>query len=73
MHLDFVARIMVLLNESLWARSLLCFANAHFAGLCGSDRTEVLFHPGFDGTTGLTNVHITVLAGVAVFAWIFEA
>lgn len=49
MHLDFVVRIMVLLNEILWARSLLCFANAHFFGLCSSDIADVSFRPGFDG------------------------
>jgi hypothetical protein len=46
-------------------RRLLRFVWSHMA--------EVLFHPGFDGTTGLTNVHFAVLAGVAVGAWIFEA
>jgi len=73
MRLGFVARIMLLLNEILWARSLSCFANAHFPGLCGEDMAEVWFHPGFDETTGLTNVHFAVLAGFAVCAWIFEA
>jgi hypothetical protein len=33
---------------------------------------EVLFYPGFDGNTGLTNVYFAVLAGVTVGAWIFE-
>jgi len=32
-----------------------------------------VFHPGFDGTTGLTNVHFALLSGVAVCAWIFDA
>lgn len=55
------------------ARSLLCFANADFSGLCGSDMAEVLLHPGFDGTIGLTNVHFAVLARVAVCARIFKS
>lgn len=38
-----------------------------------SDVAEVLFHPGFEGTVGLTNVHFAILAGVAVCASIFEA